>query len=222
MAVFEVVEMFTSINGEGTRAGQLALFIRMKGCNLHCSFCDTAWANETDSPFIRMTTEQVLEKIGESGIENITLTGGEPLLQPGIRDLTEAIICTEKHRVEIETNGSVPLSAFRDHGERISVTMDYKLPGSGMEPSMCTDNFRFLKPNDTVKFVVSDTADLDRAKAVTDEFRLTERCHVYLSPVFGRIDPSKIVEYMKKHRMNDVNLQLQMHKIIWDPQQRGV
>lgn len=225
MKKYKVAEIFTSINGEGTRAGQLALFIRMQGCNLNCSFCDTKWANEADTPYTWMTTEEILNAASGSGIRNITLTGGEPLRQPGIRELISALTEEGKYRVEIETNGSISLAGFENAGEArdsVFLTMDYKLPGSNMEGKMNPENFRFLQPQDTVKFVVSDRMDLDRARNVIQENGLTGRCHVYLSPVFGRIHPEKIVEYMKEYRMNEVNLQLQMHKIIWDPYRRGV
>ena len=100
--------------------------------------------------------------------------------------------------------------------------MDYKLPGSGMEAQMRTENFVLLNTDDTVKFVVKDYTDLCRARDVIREYDLTEKCHVYLSPVYGQIELEDIVNFMKDNRMNDVNMQLQMHKIIWDSEMRGV
>lgn len=125
-------------------------------------------------------------------------------------------------RVEIETNGSVDLTPFTEIPNGPSFTMDYKLPGSGMEAQMRTENFALLGADDTVKFVVKDYTDLCRARDVIREYDLTEKCHVYLSPVYGQIELEDIVNFMKDNRMNDVNMQLQMHKIIWDSEMRGV
>ena len=200
MATFDVVETFVSINGEGTHAGQLAVFVRFAGCNLRCSFCDTMWANERDVPCTRMTAAQICEAIDQTGVNNVTLTGGEPLLR----------------------DGSVPLAPFTNISPSIAFTMDYKLPGSGMEAHMCTDNFTLLSKQDTVKFVAGSHADLERALEIIRQYDLTNRCHVYFSPVFGKIQPVDIVTFMQQHVLNDVTLQLQMHKIIWDPEKRGV
>ncbi|MCD8118548.1 MAG: radical SAM protein [Lachnospiraceae bacterium] len=124
--------------------------------------------------------------------------------------------------VEIETNGSIPID-FLDHLPiRPTVTMDYKLPGSGMEDHMRIENFHFLKPTDTVKFVAGSVEDLDRAREIIQKYHLTSICQVYIGPVFGRIKPVRIAEYMMEHAMNDVTLQLQLHKILWDPERRGV
>ena len=103
-----------------------------------------------------------------------------------------------------------------------SLRLDYKLPGSGMQSHMNTDNYKYLKRSDTVKFVCSDENDLLKAKEIIDTYKLAGRCGLYLSPVFGRIEPDMMVEFMKENKMNDVNLQLQMHKFIWNPDKRGV
>lgn len=223
MERYLVAELFSSINGEGLRSGQLAVFVRFAGCNLCCSYCDTMWANEPDVPVRPMDKTEIYESIRETGIENVTLTGGEPLLQEHIEELISFLLKQGLH-VEIETNGSVDLSPYAAYKneERLSFTMDYKLAGSGMEEKMRTTNFSLLRGFDTVKFVVSNRSDLERAGELILEYHLTEVCHVYLSPVFGRIEPQDIVEYMKACKMNRVTLQIQMHKIIWDPNERGV
>lgn len=221
MKRFKVVEIFQSINGEGTRAGQLAVFVRFQGCNLSCSFCDTAWANKEDAAFTWMTETEIYERIKQTGIKNVTLTGGEPLLQEGILSLLELLTGDETLSVEIETNGSVFLEPFTKLGNRPIFTMDYKLPGSGMEERMCIDNFSLLAPQDTVKFVAGQS-DLLRIKEVLELYSLIGKCHIYLSPVFGEIEPVEIVEFLLENRYNEVNLQLQLHKIIWDPEERGV
>ncbi len=256
---FRVIEIFSSVNGEGTRSGQLALFIRMQGCNLSCSYCDTAWANAQDADSRILSAEEILAAVRASGIRNVTLTGGEPLLQKDRAELLLALTEDPWRRVEIETNGSIafaPLLAeleekTRGRGQtdaeaqpfdgpsmrseaqpdpasyparrnRISFNMDYKLPGSGMEGQMRAENFSVLEPWDTVKFVVSDRTDLAQARELIAAHGLTEKCRVFLSPVFSAIDPREIVAYMKDYHMNDVTLQLQLHKVIWDSKQRGV
>lgn len=222
MAVFKVVEKFISINGEGTKAGQLSVFIRFAGCNLSCNYCDTTWANKSDVPFTEMSEFEIYDYIKATGISNVTLTGGEPLLQEDIDKLLRILSSDKNIFVEIETNGSFELKRFHDISENISFTVDYKLAGSGMEKFMNMDNFTDRNKQDTIKFVVSDMEDLDNVATLIDKFNLLEQCRVYISPVFGRIEPSKIVEFMVEKRLNGVNLQLQMHKIIWDPEKRGV
>ncbi len=222
MANYKVVEIFSSINGEGQRSGQLALFIRMQGCNLDCTYCDTKWANEADAVFHWTSTEEILEVVRQMGIKNVTLTGGEPLIQKDIKELLTALAKEPGIRVEIETNGSVLLEPFADIPNPPTFNMDYKLPGSGMENRNRTENFQYLKPEDTVKFVVKDYMDLCAAREIIRTYHLTDKCHVYLSPVFGEIELEDIVNFMKSNLMNDVTLQLQIHKIIWDSQMRGV
>lgn len=221
MMIYKVAEIFSSINGEGTRAGELAAFVRFRGCNLNCSYCDTSWANQPDTPFTPMDKEEILGALLETGIHNVTLTGGEPLLVPGVEEVIETL-GRNGLSVEIETNGSVDLLPFDAINHRPLFTMDYKLPGSGMEDKMNLRNFELLKKNDTVKFVTGSEEDLERALEIIRMYSLTERCHVYFSPVFGRIDPADIVEFMINHKLNGVRLQLQLHKFIWDPMARGV
>ena len=222
MAEFKVAEIFTSINGEGTRAGQTAVFVRFTGCNLNCSYCDTKWANEPNAEYKLMTDREILSRIKETGIKNVTLTGGEPLLRKGIHELLEEIAKDGFLQAEIETNGSIDLKPFCDIENRPSFTMDYKLPSSGMEKHMCLENFEILEKKDTVKFVSGSIEDLKKALEIIRKYDLSRRCHVYISPVFGSIEPAKIVDFMVENKLNDVNLQLQLHKFIWDPNMRGV
>ena len=219
---YKIAETFSSINGEGTKAGQLAFFIRFTGCNLNCSYCDTRWANAPDAPFVKMTDSEILSEVRKSDIKNVTVTGGEPLIQQDIIPLLERL-CENGNYVEIETNGAADISGVVKMGEtRPVLTMDYKLPSSGMEGFMRKENFSLLDERDTVKFVSGSREDLERAAEVISEYDLTERCHVYLSPVFGKIVPEDMVNFMLEKKLNGVNLQLQLHKFIWDPNKRGV
>ncbi len=217
---YKLAEHFISINGEGQCAGELALFLRFAGCNLRCDWCDTAWACGKDAPHTVVTLQE-LTKIAEDaaadGVRNVTLTGGEPLLQENIREVMEQL-CGMGLRVEIETNGAVPLEPFIGCGAVF--TMDYKLPSSNMERFMHTENFALLHPQDTVKFVCGSKEDVLRAKEIAAQYK--PECPLYLSPVFGRIEPAEIVEIMKAERMGNFRLQLQLHKFIWDPMARGV
>lgn len=219
--MFPVVEKFVSINGEGAHAGELAAFIRFRGCNLSCSYCDTSWANCENAPADMENAEELAAWVAETGVNNVTLTGGEPLLNRDCRELT-ALLMKQGCRVEIETNGSISLEESAASEFRPVFTMDYKLPSSGMEQFMCIDNFRLLGCHDTVKFVSGSIEDLERAAEIINQFSLDERCHVYISPVFGEIEPSDIVDFMEERRMNKVRLQLQLHKFIWEPTRRGV
>lgn len=219
--MMKVVETFVSINGEGTHAGELAAFIRFKGCNLCCSYCDTKWANLPDANASEMSVQEISEYVKETGVHNVTLTGGEPMLQKEIGALAQRLV-SDGCRVEIETNGSVSLENLANAEKRPVFTMDYKLPDSGMEDRMCLTNFSLLKEKDTVKFVAGSIRDLERAKEIIERYGLIGRCHIYLSPVFGRIQPADMVEFMIRHKLNGVRLQLQLHKFIWHPDTRGV
>ncbi|MBR1736060.1 MAG: putative 7-carboxy-7-deazaguanine synthase QueE [Firmicutes bacterium] len=219
---YKIAEKFISINGEGQKAGELSVFIRFHGCNLSCDYCDTKWANSEDTPCETMTDEEIVSYIISTGIKNVTLTGGEPMIQDNIMFLLEKLASLDDISVEIETNGSIDLSSAAKIKNRPSFTMDYKLSSSKMEKYMNTDNFSFLKKEDTVKFVCGCIADLEKSKYIMDKYSLYGKCALYISPVFGMIDAADIVEFMKENQMNKVKLQLQLHKYIWDPNKRGV
>ena len=222
MGKFKVVEKFISINGEGRCAGELAAFIRFAGCNLNCSYCDTRWANEASAPYEILSEEEIYAYIKEQNVNNVTLTGGEPLLQENIGRLIKLLSKDKDLRIEIETNGAVSLKEYIDIGENVTFTLDYKLPGSKMNHMMIMDNYDLIRESDTVKFVVSDYADLEKAKEIIAQYRLIDRVAIYLSSSFGVIKPEDIVNYMIQHKLNKVKLQLQMHKYIWDPNKKGV
>lgn len=221
MTRYPVAELFASINGESVRAGEPAVFVRFRGCNLACSYCDTKWANRPDCPVRMMTAEEIADYADRAGIADVTLTGGEPLLQKEL-DVLISRLTASGHRVELETNGSVSVEALSRLDPRPVFTLDYKLPGSCMESAMLTENYRFLAKEDSVKFVSGSREDLERAAEIIERYRLTEKCSVFISPVFGKIDPADIVAFLLERRMNGVRLQLQLHKFIWDPEKRGV
>lgn len=219
--MFNIAEKFISINGEGKSCGQLAVFIRFAGCNLDCSYCDTDWARDPKSYTEQMNANKIYDYIKHTKISNVTLTGGEPLLQGNIEELLDILSDDSDLNIEIETNGSVALDRFLN-ADNICFTMDYKLPYSGMEDKMLVNNLEYLTRKDVVKFVVSDKNDLIRANEIINKYNLIDKTNVYFSPVFGNIDPEDIVSYMKDNKLNGVNLQVQLHKIIWEPDERGV
>lgn len=219
--MFPVAEKFVSINGEGKKAGELAVFVRFRKCNLRCSYCDTSWANSDECHAEMMTADDILNYIDSTGVTNVTLTGGEPLLQTDIHELIEKLI-SAGHNVEIETNGSISIHELSQSKYRPNFTLDYKLPSSNMENMMLTENYKYLSENDVVKFVAGSSEDLEKALEITKKFSLTEKCTVYFSAVFGKITPAEIVDFMKEKRINKIRLQLQMHKFIWNPDMKGV
>ena len=139
----QVVEKFISLNGEGMRAGELSCFIRFKGCNLACAYCDTVWANAQDTAFSEENAEEIAAYVSESGARRVTLTGGEPLLQKDILSLVKMLSGEYNKLVEIETNGSMDISPYCEM-RNVSVTMDYKLRHSGFEQEMLISNFLCL------------------------------------------------------------------------------
>lgn len=231
MQVLPVVERFVSINGEGVNAGKMAAFIRLLGCNLGCSYCDTSWANVPDCPVEWLDVDQLCAWVRETGAAFVTLTGGEPLLHPQTPALIAALATGENGvrddlTVEIETNGSIALghaiTAGSSAGGRVQITMDYKLPSSGMTASMREDNLSLLRAWDTVKFVAGTEEDLACALRVISENDLQRRCNVYLSPVFSVMDPQRLVEFVKDNGLDRVTVQLQLHKVIWPADMKGV
>lgn len=216
-----VVEVFTSISGEGSHAGGLSTFVRLAGCNLRCSWCDTPYALS----FMAgrdMTLEQVLRAVRREKAGHVTLTGGEPLASPDAEALAEALVQAELE-VEVETNGSIDISPLVAL-ERCSVTMDWKMASSGCSGSMLKENLALLRSCDCLKLVLA-AGDLPDVWKVLR--RVKPETRVYLSPVFGRIEPVQIIERMKAmadagRDMSNVRFQLQMHKIVWPPERRGV
>jgi 7-carboxy-7-deazaguanine synthase len=213
-----VNEIFTSIEGEGIRAGRLCTFIRFTGCNLRCSWCDTRYAFEEGR---EMSVAEILDSV-PADARRVTVTGGEPLLQDeaSLMDLTDSFIARGTE-VNFETNGSVDYTGFMKEGTII--TADYKLPSSGMSAKMDMEALSKLRGCDVLKFVAADDADLAATEKVLDSLRPV--CHVFISPVFGRMDPKRLVEWLKgyafKDRM-DIRIQIQLHKAVWPPDARGV
>ena len=212
-----VNEIFSSIEGEGIRTGYPATFIRLYGCNLNCSYCDTRYSCEGHDG-TEMNVSEVIEKGKEVGVKKITLTGGEPLIHKNVEELVDELV-NEGFEVNIETNGSVDIYPYTKK-ENVIITMDYKLISSGMNDKMNERNFKYLRPQDVLKFVVGNKQDLDVMKEILEVHK--PNCNIFVSPVFEQIEPVEIVDYIKENKLNDCRVQLQLHKIIWDREERGV
>lgn len=211
----KVVEIFKSIDGEGKRAGLPTTFIRLYGCNLNCSYCDTRYGCENDN-YTVMSVEEILQAVDNLHCKSITITGGEPLIHPGIQVLISRLYAVGYY-INIETNGTRRIE--HKSTDRLFFTVDYKCPSSGMTDFMKC-NFEDLDRDDVLKFVVGNIKDMERALQFLEEHNI--RAQVYFSPVFGKIEPKEIVEFLLQHQLNDYKVQLQMHKIIWNPDQKGV
>lgn len=212
----KVVEIFKSIDGEGIRAGFPVTFIRLAGCNLNCSYCDSRYACDCkDEDIVEMTPVEIYSDVYKKGNTRITLTGGEPLIHEDVNFLID-ILTRNGFEVNIETNGSVNIEPYLQ--KNILVTMDYKCPSSNMNEFMVLKNLELLRKKDVLKFVVGSKEDLDCCR---DMIKYTN-AQVFISPVFGKIEPKEIVEYMLEHDMQDCRIQLQLHKFIFPPDARGV
>lgn len=209
-----VTEIFTSIQGESSRAGLPTTFVRLTGCGLRCSWCDTAYAFSGGE---EMTTEAVLARIVDAGLTNVCLTGGEPLEQDGAGALMQAVLGGGR-AVSVETGGHcdigvVPTGAI--------VVMDLKCPGSGMERKNRWENVPLLRPGDEVKLVVRDEADYVWAKGALAAHPLPDGVGVLLSPVHGELDPRDLVGWVVRDRLA-ARVNLQLHKYVWGADARGV
>lgn len=225
----KVVEIFDSIDGEGLRTGQTATFIRLAGCNLRCSYCDTLYAlfgEDEPCEYTEMSIDEILSRVNKQ-FKRVTLTGGEPLLHKDSVHLVSRLL-NDGYEVNIETNGAVDITEFSarvGNTGNMFYTIDYKLPSSGMSDRMIWDNFLNLRPNDVVKFVVGSDEDVNMMKSVMDKLtaHYNNMPHIYAGVVFGEYEPQKLIEHiMSEPVLKDVVFQMQIHKIIWNPNERGV
>jgi 7-carboxy-7-deazaguanine synthase len=215
---FNISEIFYSIQGEGSRAGERCVFVRLQGCELRCSWCDSEYALDLKQQEHQMTGQDIFEKIQEYDCDYVLFTGGEPLNQPDILHLMN-YLCDIGYVVSIETNGHMPVAEI---DPRVIKVMDLKCPGSAMVKFNNFDNIDHLTQNDEVKFVIASEEDYIWAKAAVEEYALLDKAgFVYFSPVFGSINAQDLAEYILRDNLS-IRMQLQLHKYIWDPKTRGV
>jgi 7-carboxy-7-deazaguanine synthase len=212
--VLQVNEIFHSIQGESTRAGEPCVFVRLTGCNLRCVWCDTAYAFDEGRP---MSVEQVVARVASYGCRLVEVTGGEPLLQPEAVPLLRALVAAG-HDVLLETGGSLPVDEVPAGVARI---IDVKCPGSGESERNRWQNLDVLRPGDELKFVLADRGDYDWARARIRELALAGRCPLLFSPVHGALDPGELARWVLADRL-PVRVQVQLHKVLWPDAERGV
>ena len=210
----KVNEIFYSIQGESSYAGWLCVFVRLTGCNLRCVYCDTRYAYEEGQ---ERTVEEVMAEVKRHTCPLVEITGGEPMLQEEVYPLMEGLL-SEGVRVLLETNGSLDLTQV---DERVIRIIDVKCPGSGMSDRVYWPNLEHLRRSDELKFVLSDRRDYEWAKDVIARYELPLQCTVLLSAAFGQLSPRDVVHWMLEDHLN-VRFQLQGHKILWNPERRGV
>jgi len=210
----KINEVFFSIQGESTHAGRPCVFVRLSACNLRCSWCDTAYAFHEGE---ERSFESLLQEIKTYDCNLIEITGGEPLLQKEVLPFM-TLLADVGFEVLLETGGHMDISAVDIRVQRI---MDVKCPSSNESEKSLWSNIEFLKERDQVKFVIANREDYQWAKNIITTRKLTKKCPVLFSPVFGSIDNQNLAEWILEDHL-DVRYQLQLHKYIWKPETRGV
>jgi 7-carboxy-7-deazaguanine synthase len=202
-----VTEIFHSLQGEGLSQGERTVFVRLTGCPLRCGYCDSAYAFRGGT---RMGLNQVLDRVTAFAPRFVTVTGGEPLAQAGCGPLLTAL-CDGGYRVSLETGGALDIGGV---DPRVVKVMDLKTPGSGEAARNHMENLRYLSAADQIKFVLCDEADYLWACGQVRDHALDGLCTVLFSPVWGRLDPRALAEWILRDRL-PVRLQLQLHKLLW-------
>lgn len=200
----KVCEIFPSIQGEGSLVGIPMLFVRLTGCNLRCTYCDTKYAYTEGNDF---SVEEVLKKIRNFKFKYVEITGGEPLLQQEVYPLMDNLV--RDFNVVLETNGSILIERVNS---QVKIILDIKTPGSGMSDKNLLDNIKFLKEKDEIKFVITDRNDYDWSKNFIKSYP-TKAKEILFSPAFGLLEPRKLAEWIIQDGLN-VRLNIQMHKYI--------
>jgi 7-carboxy-7-deazaguanine synthase len=211
-ALLTVNEVYSSLQGESSFAGRPCIFVRLTGCALRCQWCDSEF---TFYEGRRRPVGDVFRQVVSYGVPLVEVTGGEPLLQDNVH-LLIAELLDEGLTVLVETGGDQDISKV---DERAVVIMDVKCPGSGMMEKMDWDNIRRLRPHHEVKFVLRDRGDYEWARDTLSRHRLAERCSVLMGCVHGELEPSDLAEWIVEDRL-PVRFQMQMHKMIWHPEER--
>ncbi len=203
----QITEIFHSLQGESRSVGLPTTFVRLTGCPLRCSYCDTEHAFQGGE---RLTLDQIVEQVDALGSHYVTVTGGEPLVQKAVYPLMRRL-CDQGYRVSLETGGMVDISEVDERVERV---IDLKTPGSGEVEQNHWENLQQLTPQDQLKVVIRDRADYEWLLPILKQHQLEQRCEVLLSPVQGEMDPTALAEWILEDRL-EVRFQLQLHKILW-------
>ena len=212
--MLKINEIYSSIQGESSHTGLPCIFIRLTGCNLRCSWCDTAYAFHKGDDF---TVEEVMHKVETLSLPLVEITGGEPLMQDDVYPLMDELL-NKNYRVMLETGGALPIDKVP---EKVIKILDIKCPGSGEENKDQLENLKFLAPHDEVKFVLLDRADYEWSRDLLKKHDLHLSAQVLFSPVFDKLDLKDLSEWILEDRL-PVRLQTQLHKVIWNKNAIGV
>ena len=212
--MLKINEIYCSIQGEGSKAGLPCVFIRLTFCNLRCSYCDTEYAFYEGKD---LSIGDIIEKIREYNCSLVEITGGEPLVQEESISLMKQL-ADSGFEVLLETGGSL---SIKNIDPRVKIIMDLKTPSSGMVKKNMYENINCLKKDDEVKFVIGSREDYLWSKNTIEKYALDKKASILLSVVFGKLLPVELVNWILEDKLN-VRFQLQMHKFIWKPDERGV
>jgi 7-carboxy-7-deazaguanine synthase len=208
-------EIYRSIQGESTHAGRPCVFVRLTGCQMRCAWCDTEYAFYGGE---LRGLDEILAEVVRLDCPLVEITGGEPLLQPSVHALMSAL-CDAGHEVLLETGGGLDISTV---DPRVARIVDIKCPASGEAENNRWENLAHLRRGDELKLVIADEADYIWAAGVVAERRLAELgIPIHFSPVWGRLDPAALAAWILRDRL-PVRLQLQLHKLLWGADARGV
>lgn len=202
-----ISEIFLSLQGEGDAVGWPTVFIRLTGCPLRCTYCDTTYAFSGGTT---RTFAEILHTVAEFGVRHVCVTGGEPLAQKGCLELLSQL-CDLEYQVSLETSGALDVALV---DQRVVKVMDIKTPGSGEAARNRYENIDYLRPGDQVKLVLANRDDFDWARAVIEHYRLNERCSVLFSPVQGQLSARQLADWIVDERL-PVRFQIQLHKYLW-------
>jgi 7-carboxy-7-deazaguanine synthase len=208
VAELRITEVFYSLQGESNTVGLPTVFIRLTGCPLRCSYCDTAYAFTGGE---KLSIVQILDKVADYQTRYVTITGGDPLAQPACHALISGLLAKGYH-VSLETSGALDVSNV---DVRVIKVMDLKTPSSGELQRNCYENLQFLTPQDQVKFVIADEADYQWSKQQLEHYRLAESCQVLFSPVMGQMPAVTLANRILADQL-PVRFQIQLHKYLWN------
>ena len=212
--MLKINEIYASIQGESSHTGLPCVFIRLTGCNLRCTWCDTAHAFYEGK---NMDIEEILQEIETHKLPLIEITGGEPLMQENVYPLMDTLL-EKGYQVMLETGGSLSIEKVP---EKVIKILDIKCPGSGEESKNHLDNLNYLSPHDEIKFVLLDRADYDWSRKLIQEYDLDSSAQILFSPVYDKLDLKDLSKWVLEDQL-PVRLQTQLHKVIWSKDTIGV
>ncbi len=207
MSKIKIDEIFYSIQGESNTIGFPTVFIRLTGCPIRCSYCDTSYAFYGGKD---LSIEEILARVNSYGSKHVLVTGGEPLAQANTKELLK-LLCDQNFHVSIETGGMLDISMI---DPRVSIVLDIKTPGSNENHSNLVNNYSKLKTNDQIKFVICDFDDFIWSKDIVKRYNLLEKCEVIFSPSYGEVENHELADWVLEEKM-PVRFQVQLHKVLW-------